>query len=46
MTETTASSVAEDTSVGSGASDARKTSKGKGKEKQRKCVFCHLFYRV
>ncbi|KAH0826785.1 hypothetical protein J3R83DRAFT_5201 [Lanmaoa asiatica] len=34
MTATTASSVAEDGSVGSGTSDARKASKGKGKAEQ------------
>lgn len=44
MTETTASSVAEDTSVGSGTSEGRKGDKGKGKAKQSKCVSCCFVY--
>lgn len=42
MTEMTTSSVAEDTSVGSGMSEARKTDKGKGKARQSKYVPCYL----
>lgn len=42
MTEMTVSSVAEDTSVGSGTSEARKADKGKGKGKQSKYVPCCL----
>ena len=39
MTEATVSSMAEDTSVGSGTSDVRKGSKGKGKARENKYAF-------